>query len=82
MRKCEWDISKTELIIDSYNSVEPLSADEMAVMKIILKFPQKFWRVVNRYYNSRRSWSERSFVARLQEVIEEIGPHREFIKSL
>jgi CotS family spore coat protein len=82
MRKCEWDVSKTELIIDSYNSVEPLSTEDMAVMKIILKFPQKFWRVVNRYYNSRRSWSEKSFVARLQEVIEEIGPHREFIKSL
>lgn len=82
MRKCEWDISKTVLIIDSYNSIEPLSTEDMAVMKIILKFPQKFWRVVNRYYNSRRSWSERSFVARLQEVIDEIGPHREFIKSL
>jgi CotS family spore coat protein len=82
MRKCEWDISKTVLIIDSYNSIEPLSTDDMAVMKIILKFPQKFWRVVNRYYNSRRSWSERSFVVRLQEVIDEIGPHREFIKSL
>lgn len=82
MRKCDWDISKTELIINAYSSVEPLDSEDMTVMKIILKFPQKFWRVVNRYYNSRRSWSERSFVARLQEVIEEVGPHREFIKNL
>ena len=82
MRKCEWDITKTVLIIDSYSAIEPLSPEDMAVLKIVLKFPQKFWRVVNRYYNSRRSWSERSFVTRLQEVIDEIGPHREFIKSL
>lgn len=81
MRKCDWDISKTEMIIHSYNSVETLSNEEFAVMKIILQFPQKFWRVVNRYYNSRRSWSERSFAIRLQEVIDEIGPHKEFIKN-
>lgn len=81
MRKCDWDISKTEMIIHSYNSVETLSNEELAVMKIILQFPQKFWRVVNRYYNSRRSWSERSFAIRLQEVIDEIGPHKEFIKN-
>ncbi len=79
MRKCDWDISKTELILHSYNSVKPLSSEELAVMKIILQFPQKFWRVVNRYYNSRRSWSERSFVLRLQEVIDEIGPHKAFM---
>jgi spore coat protein I len=81
MRKCDWDISKTELIINSYSSIEMLDKEELAVMKIILQFPQKFWRVVNRYYNSRRSWSERSFVIRLQEVIDEIGPHKEFLKN-
>lgn len=81
MRKCDWDISKTELILQCYNSVEPLSSEELSVMGIILQFPQKFWRVVNRYYNSRRSWSERSFVLRLQEVIDEIGPFEEFIKK-
>lgn len=80
MRKCEWDITKTELIINSYIGIEPLSREEMTVMKIILQFPQKFWRVINRYYNSRRSWSERSYVIKLQEVIDEIEPHREFLK--
>ncbi len=80
MRKCGWDTSKTELIINSYNSVEPISDDELSVMRIILRFPQKFWRVVNRYYNSRRSWSERSSVIRLQEVIDEVGPFEKFIR--
>lgn len=79
MRKCNWDIDKADLIISSYSTCEPLDSDDMAVMKLILMFPQKFWRVVNRYYNSRRSWSERSYVAKLQEVINEAEPHRNFI---
>ena len=81
MRKCDWDVSRSELIVNSYNSVEPINEDELCVMKIILRFPQKFWRVVNRYYNSRRSWSERSSVIRLQEVIDEVGPFEEFLRQ-
>ena len=81
MRKCDWDISKTELIVQAYNSVEALSSEELEVMKIILQFPQKFWRVVNRYYNSRRSWSEKSFIMRLQEVIDEVAPLNIFLSE-
>jgi CotS family spore coat protein len=81
MRKCNWDISKAEMILDAYSVCEPLDSDDMAVLKLILMFPQKFWRVVNRYYNSRRSWSERSYVTKLQEVINEAEPHRSFINK-
>lgn len=81
MRKCDWDIDKARIIIDGYSSIEPISKEEFIVMKLILQFPQKFWRVVNRYYNSRRSWSERSYVTKLQEVIDEVEFHRRFIEK-
>lgn len=81
MRKCAWDMGKAATIIDAYSSVEPLSPDELNVMGLMLKFPQKFWRVVNRYYNSRRSWSEKSYISKLQEVIDEVQQHKTFIES-
>lgn len=79
MRKCNWNIDKAKGLIDGYTSVEMLDSDEIAIMKLILLFPQKFWRVVNRYYNSRRSWSERSFAVKLQEVIDEVQGFSEFM---
>lgn len=79
MRKCSWDADKAKQIIEGYTKIEQLSKDEFKVMKLILQFPQKFWRVVNKYYNSRRSWSEKSYVVKLQEVIDEIAGHRIFI---
>lgn len=81
MRKCNWDIRKAVGILDKYCSVEPLSRDEFAVLKIILQFPQKFWRVANRFYNTRRSWSERSFITRLLEVTGEMDYHKKFIRN-
>lgn len=79
MRKCYWDIKEAKVIIDAYTSVEPISDDEFFVMKIMLQFPQKFWRVINKYYNSRRCWMDRTFEKKFKEVIEEIEYHTEFL---
>ena len=81
MRKCYWDINEAKVIIDAYRTVEPISEDEFFVMKIMLQFPQKFWRVVNRYYNSRRCWRDRTFERKFQEVIDEIKYHKKFIEK-
>jgi len=81
MRKCNWDINEAKIIIDKYRSIEPISDDEFIVMKLILTFPQKLWRVINKYYNSKHNWSEKIFVAKLQEVIDEIEYHKKFIEK-
>lgn len=82
MRKCNWDISEAAVILNEYRALEPVSDDEFKIMKIMLQFPQKFWRVANKYYNSRRSWSEKSYVSKLQEVIDEVKYHKGFMQQL
>lgn len=81
MRKCYWNVDDAKTIIEEYRRVEDICNDEIHVMKIMLQFPQKFWRVANKYYNSRRSWSEKSYVSRLQEVIDELEHHKKFMES-
>ena len=81
MRKCNWDIKEAVNIIEEYSKIETISKEELEIMKIMLLFPQKFWMVINKYYNSKRSWSEKSFVTRLQEVIDEVEPHSKFMSE-
>ena len=80
MRKCNWNPEKAALLLDAYSDPEPLSDDEIVVMKAMLLFPQKFWRVANRYYNSRRSWAQKNFTGMLEEVITEYTDHVGFMK--
>lgn len=80
MRKCEWDIDEAVIILDEYSRIESLCQSELDLMKIMLMFPQKFWRVINKYYNSRKSWSEQNYLNRLQEVIDEIPYLKTFIE--
>lgn len=79
MRKCDWNIDEAALILNEYSKIESLCESELDIMKIMLMFPQKFWRVVNKYYNSRKSWSEQNYVNRLQEVIDETAYHKPFL---
>ncbi|MCR4436492.1 MAG: CotS family spore coat protein [Clostridiales bacterium] len=81
MRKCNWDIGEAKTIINEYRSIEPISQDEFYIMKLILQFPQKFWRVANKYYNSKHSWSEKSYLTKMQEVIMEVEYHKNFIEQ-
>ncbi|NLG89661.1 MAG: CotS family spore coat protein [Clostridiaceae bacterium] len=81
MRKCNWDIKKAKAILDVYRKIEPLEQDEMKVMKSMLLFPQKFWRIINRYYNSKRCWAQKNFTIMLEEVINEKDAHIAFMKE-
>lgn len=81
MRKCNWEIDEAKVILNEYQAIEAIDNDEMFIMKIILQFPQKFWRVANKYYNSRHGLSDKSYILKLQEVIDEIPYHKKFIDS-
>lgn len=81
MRKCNWSVQKASILLDAYGEIAPVSSDEILVMKAMLLFPQKFWRVANKYYNSRRSWAQKNFTGMLEEVIAEYDDHIRFMKQ-
>ncbi len=81
MRKCQWDIDEAAIIINEYSKIESLSESELDLMKIMLMFPQKFWRVINKYYNSRKGWSEQNYISRLEEVIDEVKYLKDFLEK-
>ena len=56
LEKNNWDSSLGEMIMDTYLSVRTLSEEEKRVLYAMLIFPEKFWKISNRYYNSRKSW--------------------------
>ena len=82
MRKCNWDIGECYNMLDAYTAFCSISAEEFAVLKIMLQFPQKFWRIANKYYNSRKNAFEKHFVQSLKEVIAELEDHQKLIAAL
>lgn len=81
LKRVDWSIEKANLIIDNYNAVKPISVDELKVLKALLAFPQRFWRIANRYYYKEPGWSEASFIKKLKEILDEKDKYINFLES-
>lgn len=56
MEKNNWDIPLGKTLLEAYSNIRPLSVREFEVLKAILSYPEKFWKIINYYYNSNKAW--------------------------
>lgn len=80
MRKCSWNPKAAEKMVLDYHSVNELTYDDIIVLRAMLMFPQKYWRIVNKHYNMKRAWAEKGMVGKLREAVNEQEAHADFIK--
>jgi CotS family spore coat protein len=52
LKKHHWSYPLAKFLIDAYQQVQPLNSHELEVMKAVFYFPQKFWRMANRYFKN------------------------------
>ncbi len=81
MKKGGWNANDAYEIINEYDKQKNITTDEIKIIKILFAFPQKLWRVVNKYYNSRKSWCEKSCILKLSEIKKEQKKIDEFLKT-
>ena len=55
LKKLTGNIALGNELIKAYDSVRKLSDMERAVLKSLLSYPEKFWKIINYYYNSNKS---------------------------
>jgi CotS family spore coat protein len=68
LRRTDWDIETGNGILETYHAVDPLHEDELAVLRAVLYFPQRYWRAVERGFLSHRYTPEGSIKKMRQEV--------------
>lgn len=81
LKRVEWNIEFAKAIIDSYNEVSPLMECEYKVLYAYLQFPQRYWRLANRYYYNEVNWGQNTFGGKIESIIEEQEPMMKFLKE-
>lgn len=81
LKRNDWKIEFAKLIINSYNQISEISRDEIRVIYSFLIFPQRFWRLANRYYYNEVNWSQATFEKKLQELNSEQDKFLNFIEE-
>lgn len=71
MRRLSYDLDTALTMLYDYDLVRPISDNELPLLMSLLEFPQKFWRLTNRYYSGKDGWSEKKFINKYFEIIDD-----------
>ena len=81
LKRVEWNMDFARAILDSYNAVSILKPEEYKVLYVFLQFPQRYWRLANRYYYNEVNWGQNTFAGKLESIINERDKYLEFIEK-
>lgn len=82
LEKNGWDERAGHSVIEAYSEVRPVSDDDMKLLRINFLYPEKFWKVINFYNNSNKSWIPRKSIEKLEGVLAQNDARRAFIETL
>ena len=82
MEKWEWDIYLGDDMLASYQRIRPIPNEEFCLLRIMLSYPEKFWKVANQYYNNRKSWIPEKNMQKLLQTMDQAEKKIECIQAL
>lgn len=81
LKHFRWQTHKAEFILEHYNRFFPLKQGECGVMLAFFQFPQKFWRISDRYFRQKKRWQEEGFLKKLASATRKPEYKEKFINE-
>lgn len=81
MEKNNWKEGLGDGLIEAYGESLPLTYRQRRRLGIMLRFPEKFWKIANHYVNSRKAWASGRDLEKLERVIAQEEARQEFLRN-
>lgn len=82
LEKHNWSSGLGMDMVMAYNAVRKLEPWELCQIYLKLLYPEKFWKIVNHYYNSRKTWISLRDIEKLNRLSEQEMKREEFLSML
>ena len=82
LEKNNWNKELGKELIDVYQKENALSAHDCIQLYYRFAYPEKFWKIVNFYYNTGKAWIPEKNMEKLAKVIEGEKNKQEFLDSI
>lgn len=82
MEKYDWDVKLAYKFMTEYDKIRPLKESDLNLLGIMFSFPEKFWKIINAYNNSRKAWIPAKNLEKLRKVIAQNDKRLEFIRTI
>jgi CotS family spore coat protein len=82
LEKQGWDSGLGMDMVMAYNGIRQLQPWELSQVYLRLLYPEKFWKIVNHYYNGRKTWVSGRDIEKLKRLREQENARGEFLSML
>lgn len=79
MEKNNWNVDYAKQMIQAYNNEKVITQEEKQILKILLSYPEKYRKLINNYYNGKKSWLSIRIYEKLNELIATETKRQEFL---
>lgn len=82
MEKNNWDITLGKKLLEEYNKMRRISEEEYEALKLMFSYPEKFWKIINYYYNSNKAWYSEKNEEKLKQLQNQEEVRWNFIRNM
>ena len=82
LEKYDWNIELAYKMIDEYDKVRMVTETDLEILAALFAFPEKYWKIINYYFNMNKAWIPPKSIDKLRLVIEQNVKRKEFIETL
>ena len=82
MEKNNWEASIGEAVLKGYEKQINLSERGNRFLYVMLRYPEKYWKLLNQYYNRKKSWLSARNMEKLIGVKEQTVRKEKFLQTL
>ncbi len=82
MEKNDWSINLGKSIIDEYQHFCPIGEEQWKLLTLLLIYPEKYWKITNHYYNTKKCWIAGRSMEKLEAVRQQENKKTKFLQEV
>lgn len=82
LEKNNWSQTLGDILIRSYDEEKTLSEEDYMQLYYRFAYPEKFWKIVNFYYNSGKAWIPGRNMEKLEKLFAQDKEKQDFLEAI
>ncbi|MDE6517605.1 MAG: phosphotransferase, partial [Acetatifactor sp.] len=82
LEKTDWSVALGRELMTAYGKITPISAYSYIDLYYRLSYPEKFWKIVNFYYNSGKAWIPQRNQEKLDKLLAQEQQKKSFLENV
>lgn len=82
MEKNDWSLELGSQMLEAYQKHCPIGENQWKVLTLLLTYPEKYWKICNHYYNTKKCWIAGRSIDKLEVVCRQESKKEQFLREV